>query len=255
MLEDKDILSEVQSRAVFQRGVAYHKQGRVGELHYKETSREFWATVEGEHEYTVVVAFDKDLSIKSYLCECYAYESYPGACKHVVALMKKIQLQGDDLFRAKHATRLPEPVNRLMQDLAKMHTAEHAVAAPVVVQQATLVPTLHKLNSRIVVLTFTIGVDRLYVLKDTRKFVETLVHGGELDFGKNFTYRSASTTFDPTSQALLDMMLGQYYDERYMPASLHSPNAYFMGKQFRLDCSGLNRFLEIRNYAPQRVCA
>lgn len=245
MLKDTEILRYVASRAVLLRGLDYLLEGRVGELKFDQGDYTFTATVRGEAKYTVNVGLDDKLRVRSYGCDCEAYSKYSGACKHVAAVMQKIQHHWNEYFGAGVPARLPESVSRLMRYLAVKQTEEDEVLRPSITQNVTLVPTLNTHPSRLACLTFTIGVDRLYVLKDTRKFVEAHIEGRELEYGKSFTYRPRAAKYDATSQALLDMMVAKHYDERHTPAGYRDASTYFVDKRFRLDGSGLQRFLDL----------
>lgn len=242
MLKDEQIMRLLQSRSTYYRGLDYVMQGRVGELDFNVDRYLFKATVEGEDDYDVVVEFDDDLSIKSYDCDCAAYAKYEGACKHVVAVLKKIQHHWNEYFGANNPLKLHESVRRLMTFFAKQHGEDDVAVEKV--QTAALIPTLNSFHSSDIYLTFMIGAEKLYVLKDTRRFIEAYVQGNEIIYGKNFTYRPKSTRFDEASQTLLDMMVAQYYDER-PKISYYSTLASFSDKRFMLNRSGLTKFLEL----------
>jgi len=220
-------------------------EGRVGQLDFDIENYSFKAIVDGGDDYQITVIFDDNLNIKSYNCDCAAYTKYPGVCKHVVAVLKKIQHHWNDYFGANNPVKLPESVSRLMTYFAKQQAHEEDSTEPVAIQNVTIVPTLNSHHSRQVYLTFMIGAERLYVLRDTRRFIEAHIQGSELEYGKNFTYRPKHARFDSTSQALLDMMVAQYYDERNGAVGYYETSAYFFDKRFRLNRTGLNKFLEI----------
>ena len=63
---------------------------------YSEEDRSCFVagSVEGSYgnEYDVSIALDDNEEIKSYSCTCSAFETYPGMCKHCVALALEISV-------------------------------------------------------------------------------------------------------------------------------------------------------------------
>lgn len=73
----------------YRKGQSYFQQGRVRDLAYDSDYATWTATVVGSKRYQVVVEeveYDYDLK-----CSCPAFDMYDAECKHVVAVMLKIQ--------------------------------------------------------------------------------------------------------------------------------------------------------------------
>lgn len=74
---------------IWQRGVDYYRDGRVLDLHYRNS--EVTAQVEGSETYTVSVTFNKKRdSITDHFCDCpYGEDGTP--CKHLAAVLCAVQ--------------------------------------------------------------------------------------------------------------------------------------------------------------------
>lgn len=90
-------LSEIQDLAtngkVFSRGKAYYQEGYVRELTYDPVERKISAHIIGDSGldyYPSIIVNRKDRPIKVD-CNCKAFQSYLGCCKHLVAIMLMAQ--------------------------------------------------------------------------------------------------------------------------------------------------------------------
>lgn len=79
---------------IWQRGVDYYRDGRVLDLHYRNS--EVTAQVEGSEIYTVSVTLNKDRNrITDYFCNCpYGEDGTP--CKHLAAVLFAVQDESKD---------------------------------------------------------------------------------------------------------------------------------------------------------------
>lgn len=79
---------------IWQRGVDYYRDGRVLNLHYRNS--EVTAQVEGSEIYTVSVTLNKDRNrITDYFCNCpYGEDGTP--CKHLAAVLCAVQDESKD---------------------------------------------------------------------------------------------------------------------------------------------------------------
>ena len=92
------MLGEEQIRAVstdaaYKRGLRYFEYDAVKEIRRAEDGT-FLASVLGTEDYKVRVRLTKEEDdVESFRCDCPAAVLYPGACKHVVAVLKVSQAQ------------------------------------------------------------------------------------------------------------------------------------------------------------------
>ena len=97
-------LKEIKGRftnSVYQRGVRYFQDGRVGDL-YQDSARQIWAAkVRGSKSYQVEIEEDEDWF--SYECNCPAFDKYNEPCKHIAAVLLKIHQQEHSSFFHKNS--------------------------------------------------------------------------------------------------------------------------------------------------------
>src|SRR5659263_451481 len=82
----------------YTRGCQYYSDGHVGVIEYDSKLNFFKAQVNGQHLYNVNIKFDDKNRIDKYECNCPEADSYYGACKHVVAVLRAIQNRWDEYY-------------------------------------------------------------------------------------------------------------------------------------------------------------
>ena len=171
MLKDITIRSLANDSA-YERGVRYYQQGRVLDFTQKENGV-YRARVEGKKAYKVEIRLSKKGDgVEDYSCNCPAAELYLGACKHTVAVLKEIQEQqrGQAQMGRSDGTRL-------------FHLFRREGSSAPTAREATylhLVPRLflsEEFGRVVKWLEFRVGVDKLYVVRNPRRFLEE-VEGG-----------------------------------------------------------------------------
>ena len=292
MLSDQVIRSEASSDTVYKRGCNYYRQGRVIRLdEVTDNLPTYIGSVDGTEPYAVRVSLTKDKTgIQSYRCTCPAAETYAGACKHVIAVLKEIQARlqeeewdedrddPEDLAEA-YNRELREAIAQLFGQMSRREpsarmvqkNAEHrlfslfnpkgAGAVKTGPQSVYLVPRLfvedgiHRVNKW---LEFRIGIERLYVVRNLQQLLQTVKTGGDWALGTKGMLHTANMTFaDETSEALWQMLEKAYADEKSLVEARSGYGVYafatsyhFDQKAFRLTPSDFERFLQIMGDAP-----
>jgi superfamily II DNA or RNA helicase len=259
MLTDEIIKAEADSDASYMRGSHYYHNNCVDNLHLSRQDNTFEARVRGQYFYIVAVTFNGQQKIKNYVCDCPAFHSHKGACKHVVAVLKAIQHAWPDYFgtlKQVPLTRSTQEMLTFFQNQATEMTSEKADATHLV----KLTPTygFYVYNTRkISYLEFTIGSDRMYVLKDIPQLLVALDTNQEIIFGKNLTLLPQKVQFDDLSVILLNMLHQAYKEEKerifwnypgFSSSSSHS--AFSDSRHFKLTNTNLLHFLRTMGTAP-----
>ncbi|MGN0949644.1 MAG: SNF2 helicase associated domain-containing protein [Mitsuokella sp.] len=262
MIEEEQIRA-VATDAAYQRGLRYFSHEAVEEISQKEDGS-YTATVAGTEPYHVRVSLTEDGSdIASFHCNCPAAFQYPGACKHVVAVLKVIQgLQryysqsaGAARQDGKSAAGTDAGGRHLLQNF---RSAKQALSLPRLQKTVYLVPRLFVTTSasaRSVEswLEFRLGTDRLYVMRNVMDFLQITLSGGEYQLGRNALQTASLRWADAISKKLWQFMKRTYLDEkalfRYNPnfSYMHSlqKSTIFEHKMMHLSPSMLEEFLAI----------
>ena len=214
-ISEKQILDLADNERVYMKGVSYYIAGRVSNFLFASEKGLIKASVVGGLRYNVQVAFEKDTSIRSYRCTCPAFTDYPGACKHVIAVLKAAQ--------KKLPTAWPDPVvqNHVVEDLLAVF-ADHSQETSL--EELTLNLELqiiagHRISTQ---LQLKLGLQRLYVVKDIGQLLSSLKTGRSLEFGKQFTLEPTRQTFKEEDCAVIEM-LQEMFDQHTALTEMQGP--------------------------------
>ena len=221
------------------RGLAYYEQDRV--VSYREeVTREFakiTCKVQGAKLYTVNASYsDRGLSA---LCTCPRFADRR-CCKHLVAaLLTLASFRGE----TNHSD------GRVSQILkAYRNRSGPSVDAT---RQARLIPQIWPSDRERAypMLTFQVGFDRLYVVKNVRTFLEHVNKEEEVTYGKGLTLCHALAQFDEQSQALITLLMNEFRNFRSFETSYMIYDSYGsqMGNRGGIQLTGesFDRFFQM----------
>jgi len=198
-ISEQQILDLAGNDRVYKKGFSYYTAGNVRNFIFSPDKGLVNANVIGGLRYAVQVTFEKDSSVGSYRCTCPAFTDYPGACKHVIAVLKAAQ--------QKLPTAWPDYVvpNRVVEDLLEVFSNHHQEIPQ---EEVTLVVELqiipgHRVSAQ---MQLKLGLQRLYVVKDIEQFISSIKTGRSLEFGKQFTFEPARQSFKEEDRALIAML-------------------------------------------------
>ena len=216
-LTDDAISQEASWDSSYQRGCTYHRQGRVDRLRFDAAQQRYYATVRGTRSYKVEVW--GDTRMLHYQCNCPAYDGY-SACKHIVAVLKAIQNrealshpEGEEAASQHNPNLTPAEAALLAHYRPQAQSAASSAGS----QEVQLAVTYCRRQSGVLSQTWlelSIGVSRLYVLKDLPAFLEHVCWGQPHPFGKNFTFTPGLMRFDAISLQLFTLIREAYQSER-----------------------------------------
>lgn len=254
----------------YDRGVQVYSQNKVAEFHSEADGRyqRIEARIKGSgrksYEVDLLVDDEADNVAESY-CECPAFFSYAGLCKHcVAALLEYIARENHQKAIRDYVRQLEEKRNTKS---VVMETARRRTTAGMkeLLQKQTIRQTLPILqsatcgkvrlepiltcDSRACTVEFRIGVNKMYVLKDIFRFVTDMQEHNDVLYGKNLQFIHTIESFDADSRSLtaflmewVDRNRKQYlqssYVGRYFIPSLPKMRA------IPLDRWGLDAFLD-----------
>ena len=246
-ISEKQIIDLADNDRVYRKGISYYLAGRVSNFIFAPDKGLVNASVVGGLRYTVQVAFERDSAVRSYRCSCPAFTDYPGACQHVIAVLKTAQQKLPDAWRD------PVVPDRVVEDLLEVF-ANHRLEIPQ--EELNLVVELqimsgHRLSAH---LYLKLGLQRLYVVKDIGKFLTSLKTGRSLEFGKQFTLEPTRQAFKEEDRAVITMlqemfeqytalmdMQGPYYSTTLLSQKFLPLTGYYLTKF--LDALGDKVFL------------
>lgn len=208
MFFDKEKLSAIFSRKDLARGQEYYRRGQVYNLKVVHTNAgdEITCTVQGSKSYGVSLRVEeKGMAV---CCSCPRFKD-KRICKHIAAVMLACaDMKGEDL---------PTDSDRWAKSMLRTYmdkSARQMQQAPD--KLARLVPRIrrHYNKGNYPLISFQVGFDKLYVVRDIKKFVESVIRRETVSYGKGLTLNHAPEQFDEDAQRLISLLVDQFSQGR-----------------------------------------
>lgn len=250
---DESIIKQLSSSTlVFDRG--YWLVKNVGSFEYIESRNSIDAVVEVNTTYHVTVDFAQDGEVKNYSCECPAYQTFGGVCKHIVAVMfvslDRLENIVPNLPVLDETDISLPPLLELNQKSTPSILANMAVACDF--RSFYVTPHAN--------ISLRVGLGKLYIVKSIYSWIESIDDNIPQIFGKNFTYFPSKCFFPSPFDNVLRLINDIYTDELSLLSitnqyvySFSRPPSCFNGRFLRLTSRNLCSFLQAIEGAPFMV--
>lgn len=220
MFTEQDIRKEVNKEITFEKGRQLFKNGNVLDMDIEEYVNEFYINglVQGSYgnEYNAWILVSRETGeIKDYDCDCPAFSTYTGMCKHCVSLALEYlksrneagAFNGNVLLNRREANTDMELLNIVEFFALRKRMKEQTACGNI-----EIIPELHKISSyyrgNAYSLSFKIGpVDgRKYVLKNISDFVERIRKEEMYSYGKQLAFVHSKNVFTEKAWKYVEMM-------------------------------------------------
>lgn len=213
MYFDKSRFTAQFSRKDLANGEAYYKRGQVQELKITHSSQgdEISCVVQGSEPCQVYMRLkEKDLGL---YCSCSQFAD-KHICKHIAAAMLACaDLQEEDV---------PVESDQWAKSMLNAYMEKPAGQTRPGGRLARLVPRIspgYGRGNHYPVFSFQVGYDRLYVVRDVKKFVENVLRRETVSYGKGLRFCHAIEQFDPNAQKIISVLTDQFSIGRTMGSS------------------------------------
>lgn len=226
---------------ILNRGREYFEKGAIKEVKvnrvFQNTCLEVNALIQGSKLYKTTISFDEYNRYEGQHCTCAYHADRWSICKHVAALY--IYLTESEMFREAY---FKVAGNDFIQDYfdRPMERSRKKVRVEYTIEK----------NSRgeyiFGNLSMKIGIDRLYVVKNLRQFLEDTANFKKIEFGKSFEFNPAIHEFDEVDLEIMDYLREVYSVEqiyRHVDYAYPQRQSIFSGKNLRMGDTILIKFL------------
>lgn len=259
-LNEKIIKRLCASSEVFKRGQKYYLEDRISDIQIDKNSRHVDAVVSGRDDYSVSIDISPNGEVDYCECDCPAFYQYEGCCKHIAAVLLYLTYlkEKTNNINRKNIINLDDirQSSRII-DFFENRT-ENLEKAPVNVE-----PTLEivgEYENISCTLSLRIGINKLYVVRDIKDFLRSMLSGQSFYFGKAFTFNPGINCFKDEDKLIMNFIGEVYdldssfarntslYDEFEM--SYIRPNSLFKGKYLTLPRPTVERLLNLLENKP-----
>lgn len=203
--------------ASYTRGNQVYKRNKVFNFQRTEDrdTIELSADVEGsyDNEYHVHLRYNKKGDyFEDDVCECEAWQSYSGMCKHCVAVALEAFYSNDTEKKNSKASSAPPAIKAKKTDkeltdiiYASSMKEKARFLQPDLTGHVELVPIFRR-ESGEWSLEFKIGAANKYVLKNINQMVEAMDHNEWVEYGKKLSFYHERSVLTPQSRNILKLL-------------------------------------------------
>lgn len=207
-LSRDEIKKLATDETIYLRGVRYYKNQAVTNVKWSKANKQYHAVVKGSNDYNVMVEIGED-GVTKHHCNCPGHAKYPGACKHVVAML---------LFISDYLERKKTKAPGNSEDMAAYKIVQYFEKQDYGITYGDFyeievhirIPSLLRENDSKVYISLKAGANRMYKIQNIRKFLYDYIHKETIVLGKEFKFIYGESTFTKESQMVLDYLLEIY---------------------------------------------
>ncbi len=243
------ILTLASNKNVFLVGEKLYKQNQIkdiGILFQENMGLEnVWAKFsESFNNAKVNLYFSDSGFLDKYSCTCGSSTIWKGACVHVIAtLFALINAKDDNVYKAKTSANAQAIFRfferQLQEDIEQLSELSNPYS-----EKATLKPILHSRENNRPYLTFQIGFQKMYILKNIQTFIENVKDENIVRYGKNLEFKHTISVFDDESKKLINFLI-DFFTLFYEIKSITYSYGSGLSNNFYLLGTFLDNFFEI----------
>lgn len=159
--------------------------------------------------------------------------------------IEKIFLELEDEEKIRYENELKKKAKKELRELLEIAKRDEVAKTYDEVHLVPYILVLNQYNEQVKLLSFKIGINKLYIVKNYEAFINNINSKSFYEYGKGFSFNHNIDSFDDKSKALLEMLLGDnrvhsayyYGDNRYVAIS----NKNFDEIVFENDAINLNK--------------
>ena len=218
------------NRQAYLRGVSGYNAGwvqRYTAAPHGYYSEQVTAVVqEAGDRYQIEVGFDTTDAVEHFACDCHAFHAQQGACKHIVAVLV-YKYYRDMIEGLPTASRLtphaqPEQSDAEARRLVDRYMSRVGTQLAAEVGASVALTPLLDLRGAHPAVSFRIGNERTYVIKNLSRFAERMGRGERAVYGKHLTVLHHPESFARTSRPLLSFLMGEMAERKNLPVTPHT---------------------------------
>ena len=207
----EDIKDLASSQTIFERGLSYYKERRVGEIHIEDNyqNKEIMSYINGNMGYYYTKAEISEYGIEWTACDCVASFKYEGACKHIIAMLLKYYYEVmPDMKIGIKGERYSQGALAYYEDQIIREQDLEIGDNPVI----KVKPKLIEDGSGSFELGLSVGEKKFYIVKDLYEFGENIVQGNNVGYGKNLEFIHDISVFEETSKPIVQYIVDKTYE-------------------------------------------
>lgn len=249
MVITEDIIKCYTDDITYRRGLKYYENGLVNELEVGEDEgvTEIVACVDsssGFKSYDVQISIINKNNIMKFYCNCPAFDEYyysRGICKHLVATLIKYMKEYSQ--KGTTSEKNSSPIDTLINQLKTTVSAGSRLRRELKLDIHFSYAKWYKVSSFV---ELKVGLDKLYVVRNAREFLNAIESESTYEFGKGFTYNPYEQRFSEADTKIIEL----FSEINELSQNIESSNNYYgkksliSGKEVSIQSKQMRRFFE-----------
>ena len=194
-ISDRKIYSLASRPQYLEEGFALQKKQCVKNIHFQNKEKTIEANVHDHHIYHTFIRFNEQNVIQDYRCECDISKHISGACPHVIATLKQAQIMITN--SKQQQLELDRSIHEILNCFTDSIYDETIIKQPIHLE--IYLKKFEHQGKPAFKLSMKAGLDKLYVIKNIRDFLDAFINKDEIEYGKAFTlnpdYHSIPKTY------------------------------------------------------------
>lgn len=253
---DEDLIKNYSNSSSYESGLNCYLNGQVDNItldiddsgNYKKTTvlSKVRSSSSFLKKYDVRINFTSYSTSAHGVCNCKSYPRYynqGNMCRHIIAVLIKYCREKDGLLKKEKIKINTRLLNQIKNNLSA-NTAENAIK----LLNLTFKLEAEKGYGSFLSLELKIGEQNLYVVKNIREFIRSVISEDEFEFGKNFIFNPTLHRFKEEDKKIIDI-LAEIYETERTAADLvrfgEKTTRLFIGKKAYLTESNAKKILEL----------
>lgn len=240
-ISDETILRNCDEMTL-EMGRGCYRTNRVRTTRFNKERLTFESIVAGIEDCRVNISFNNRGELENAFCSCEKITEGQDYCKHIVAVLLLIKDRDDrGFFKELRFRQSARQIFGLFQ--GRSNQAKTRVELEVTYEYRKS-GAGGEANSS---LSLRIGQERLYIVKNIRKLLESIEKNEPLEFGKHFTFDPSKHDFRDEQKALIEFLKELYENDRLMDSVSYgyTRGSLFREKEVYLSNAGVRRFFSI----------
>lgn len=239
IITEQTILNAATDPNTYIKGKQYYLGGNIFRFHFDPKELIAHAKVSGRRDYDVHVLLNDEGSLVGHYCDCPAFQAYNGSCKHIIAVLKKIQ---ETLPQYKKEVKKPIDTDffNFFEYASKIDKEEINLEVTLGLENGYEDDTNPYIELRI-------GKDYLYSVKSIKNLINSIQSGETIEYGKKFMFNPYRNKFSKTGKEILSILkelneiesLSKDFSSYYIGSSI------FKGKKVYIPSSITKRILDL----------
>lgn len=247
--------------SAYRRGREYYEESRVKELKWNAEESAYKAVVRGTRRYRVSIMFDDDGDYIGADCDCPAFDSFSGRCKHIAAALFELTDPAKEHLTGKPAPKeppIPHGDIMLAQNLINSfgratrelppadREAQETGDREIINVEFTCKVIASSYRNRFFTIDMKLGTKRLYVIRNIKEFLKDIDRLSTYPLGKNFMLDLTCQAFRETDRKIIDMLIRLSKEElsyRELMETYHTKSYFYTERSLFIPPSAWEKIL------------